>query len=115
MRTRPSIRSLGQQRWSALLLAAAIGLAASPVFASAATLLFEGALHASGGGPASDGDYSLTFALYDAVDGKTALWTESAKVAVAGGRASGLPVAMALSRRSALLLRPSPSNSTSLR
>ena len=86
MRTRPSIRPRGQQRWSALLLAAAIGLAASPVFASDATLLFEGALHASGGGPASDGDSSLTFALYDAVDGKTALWTESAKVAVAGGR-----------------------------
>jgi hypothetical protein len=86
MRTRPSIRSLGQQRWSALLLAAAIGLSASSVRASDATLLFEGALHASGGGPASDGDYTLGFALYDAVDGKTALWTESAKVAVAGGR-----------------------------
>jgi hypothetical protein len=67
-------------------LTAALVLLATPAWASDATLLFEGTLSTTGGGPASDGDYTLTFALYDAVDGKTALWTETAKVAVAGGR-----------------------------
>ena len=86
MRTRPSTRPLDLPRWSALWVAAAIGLAATPAFASDATLLFEGALHASGGGPASDGDYALSFALYDAVDAQAAVWTETAKVGVAGGR-----------------------------
>jgi len=67
---------------AALLLA----LVAGPALAAVpATVQIEGALTSKGGGPVSDGDYDLSFALYGAQSGGTAAWTEAAKVAVKQG------------------------------
>ena len=46
----------------------------------------EGVLTSAGGAPAADGDYDVTFAIYDAETGGTASWTETAKLKVVGGR-----------------------------
>ncbi len=47
----------------------------------------EGVLTAAGGAPAADGDYDVTFALYGAATGGTAVWSEGpTKVTVKGGR-----------------------------
>ncbi|MCB9739189.1 MAG: DUF4215 domain-containing protein [Deltaproteobacteria bacterium] len=62
------------------------------------TTLFEGTLAVTGGGPASDGAYKLDFALYDAAQGGSPVWTEAdVEVTVAGGR-----LAVALGAKSAL-------------
>jgi hypothetical protein len=71
--------------FAALLLA----LVALPTLASAAPKLMqlEGVLLATGGSPAADGDYDLTFGLYAAGAGGAALWSEGpVKVTIAGGR-----------------------------
>ncbi len=67
----------------ALLLALS---APGPLHALPATVLFEGVLQ-SGSGPATDGAYSLTFALYASASAESALWTEGPlQVQVQGGR-----------------------------
>ncbi len=70
---------------------AAIGLllamvAGPAVAAQPATALVDGVLTSSGGSPAADGDYDLTFAIYDAATAGTLAWSETAKVKLAGGR-----------------------------
>jgi hypothetical protein len=70
-------------------LAGVLALAlATPAFAAVPTATtVEGALLSSGGAPAADGDYDITFALYAASSGGAAVWTEGpVKVKVAGGR-----------------------------
>lgn len=53
------------------------------------TTTVEAALTSAGGGAAADGNYLMTFSLYDGKDAKTPSWQESAvKVAVKGGRLS---------------------------
>ena len=64
------------------LLAPALSFAAAPT-----TTAVEGILTAAGGGPVSDGDYQMTFAIYDKIDQAQASWTEGPlKVSVKGGR-----------------------------
>ncbi len=71
------------------LLALVVGLAAlAPTDAAAmpAGVLFEGALTSSGG-PATDGDYKLGFAIYADAKAATPLWSEGPLVvSVIGGR-----------------------------
>ena len=57
-------------------------LAATPT-----TMRIEGVLLSNGGSPAADGDYDVTFAIYAAVSGGVAAWTEGpVKVGISGGR-----------------------------
>jgi subtilisin-like proprotein convertase family protein len=68
------------------LLAGALSLV--PVAGHAAvppSVPLEGALFSSGGGPAADGTYTVTFSLYKDAQTSTAAWTESASVAVKNG------------------------------
>ena len=61
-------------------------LAATPLLAAVpGTIAVQGALFAKGGGPVSDGDYDLTFALHGAKTAGTALWSEKIKLTVAKG------------------------------
>ncbi|MEY3012956.1 MAG: hypothetical protein RIT45_1691 [Pseudomonadota bacterium] len=63
-----------------------LALFAAPAWADPATILFDGVLRASGGGPASDGDYALTFSLYAKPGDASPTWNEkAAAVKVAGG------------------------------
>ena len=61
---------------------------AGPAFAAAPkTALVDGVLTSSGGSAAADGDYDVTFTIYDAPSGGTAVWTEGpVKMKVTGGR-----------------------------
>ena len=70
--------------------AALLTATAMPAFAAAPeTTLVEGILQGSGGGPAADGTYSVTFAIFDKATGGTAAWTEGpVKLAIKGGRFS---------------------------
>ncbi len=52
---------------------------------SAARISVQGTLKSSTGAAVSDGDYSMTFRLYTVSSGGSALWTETATVAVVGG------------------------------
>ncbi len=65
----------------ALTLAPAMALAALPT-----TSLVDGVLTSTGGSPAADGDYDVTFAIYAEIQGGNAAWSETAKIKVAGGR-----------------------------
>ena len=58
-------------------------VAAVPVTAS-----LEGALMSTGGGPAADGQYQVTFAIYPQQSGGNAAWTESATLSAKGGQFS---------------------------
>jgi hypothetical protein len=50
------------------------------------TMNYQGLLTDASGSPVADGNYSLTFRIYDAASGGTQLWTESqSSVAVSGG------------------------------
>lgn len=49
------------------------------------TISYQGVLADADGNAVPDGDYDLTFTLYDAASGGTALWTETQSVAVVGG------------------------------
>jgi subtilisin-like proprotein convertase family protein len=63
-------------------------LALTPYAAHAAVpgaVDLEGALFSSGGGPAADGTYTVTFSLYKDAQTATAAWTETASVTVKGG------------------------------
>jgi subtilisin-like proprotein convertase family protein len=73
------------------LLLVATALAAPALAASTApgTMVVEGFMLSSGGGPATDGDYTATFTIYDKKSGGKALYTESvAKLVVKAGRFS---------------------------
>jgi hypothetical protein len=81
------LRKRNPMDWKRLLVVAVV--AAMPWAASAAvptTAPLDGRLLTAGGGPVSDGDYTLTFALYAAADATATVWSEQvAKVAVKGG------------------------------
>ncbi len=81
--TRTGVKSA----WIPAALAVATLLLASPAMSAVPTTMnFEGTLRATGGGPASDGSYKLTFALYDVAKGGKALWSEGPiSVALSGG------------------------------
>jgi subtilisin-like proprotein convertase family protein len=59
-----------------------------PAFAAVPTATqVEGLLQSSGGGPAADGKYPITFAIYGQAEGGQAAWTEGpVEIAVAGGQ-----------------------------
>ncbi|MCB9738056.1 MAG: hypothetical protein H6747_02235 [Deltaproteobacteria bacterium] len=75
---------------TAALGGATLGLLAFTSPATAATpttSMLEGVLTSSGGSAAADGDYDITFSIYDAQTGGTKVWSEGpVKVKVAGGR-----------------------------
>ncbi len=73
------------QTWIASLVTSVCLLVALPASASTPTVLFEGVLQTAGGGPASDGDYTLTFSLYGSAKATKSLWSEQAKVKTVGG------------------------------
>ncbi|HAN30150.1 MAG TPA: hypothetical protein DCQ06_01000, partial [Myxococcales bacterium] len=76
-------RSLGALAlFTTLLCWVAVGQAAVPQVIQA-----EGLLKSSGGGPAADGEYSVTFELLDGVKATKALWSEGpVKISVTAGR-----------------------------
>jgi hypothetical protein len=49
------------------------------------TISYQGVLSDSSGTPVPDGNYEISFKLYDAVSGGAALWTETQTLAVADG------------------------------
>jgi len=63
-----------------LFLAAACATAAIP-----STISYQGVLNDDTGTPVPDGDYDMTFSLYDVETGGTALWHEQQTVPVSGG------------------------------
>ena len=63
-----------------LTVAVGVGTAAVPQ-----TMSYQGVLRDAGGVPVPDGDYELTFRLYDAESAGTLLWTETQTLAVSGG------------------------------
>ena len=68
------------------LLVALLGLALSPAGATMPrTMNYQGVLKDAGGSPVPDGNYSLTFRIYSASSGGTALWTEAQTLAVQDG------------------------------
>ncbi|MEY3015377.1 MAG: hypothetical protein RIT45_4112 [Pseudomonadota bacterium] len=87
---RKGFHSFQASRWQAAFgaLVAAVLLVVAPVHAAVPTqTAVEGVLLSAGGSPAADGGYQLTFALYAAASGGTALWSEGPiEVQVAGGR-----------------------------
>ncbi|MCC6143385.1 MAG: hypothetical protein IT368_06230 [Candidatus Hydrogenedentes bacterium] len=71
-------------RWAALCLALLTipGIA----FAQADTVTYQGVLRDAAGEPVADGNYAMSFAIFDAESGGTLLWSEGqAAVPVAGG------------------------------
>ena len=72
--------------------AACVAVLVSPAVASAEvspTVLAEGVMTSSGGAPAVDGAYDVTFSVYAGKDAPNAAWTEGpVKVTLAGGRFS---------------------------
>src|SRR5512136_3098407 len=46
---------------------------------------YQGLLLDSAGSPVADGDYELTFSIYDVATGGTALWSETQTVTVTSG------------------------------
>ncbi len=50
-----------------------------------ATLSYQGVLHDGAGSIVADGDYDITFKIYDVASGGAALWTEVQSVSVQGG------------------------------
>ena len=69
------------------LMLASLFVAPRPAAAAPAQILVEGVLLSTGGAPAADGNYAITFSLYASATAKAALWTESLPaVAIAGGR-----------------------------
>ena len=50
-----------------------------------ATMTYQGVITDAGGDPIADGDYAITFRLYDAASGGSLLWEENQSVTVSGG------------------------------
>jgi hypothetical protein len=70
----------------ALIAIAVVCLSAAPAGGQVPTVLnYQGALTDAGAAVVDDGDYSMTFSLYDVSAGGTPLWTETQTVAVAKG------------------------------
>lgn len=71
-----------------LLLFALVSTLALPALAAApSTMAVQGALRSASGGPVSDGDYILNFALYEAASGGAAIWQEGPEILpVKGGQ-----------------------------
>ncbi len=79
---RTSARNLGLVAVLSLLLFGSQALAAPPT-----TMMVAGSLTATGGGAAADGDYVVTFALYNAASGGKAVWKETnGKLTVKSGQ-----------------------------
>jgi len=74
-----------QRTMTAAGIAAWLAIAA-PAAAAPTTMALTGRLTAAGGGPVSDGKYPVTFSLFKAAAGGTAVWTEPvAAIATEGG------------------------------
>ncbi len=71
-----------------LAATAAVLLAGPAVAAVPGSMVVEGVLTSAGGGAAADGDYDMTFSLYETDKGGAAVWSETAKVAAKAGRFS---------------------------
>ncbi len=68
-----------------LALATAGGRSADAAVPS--TMLYDGFLRSSTGGPAADGDYTLAFSLYESATAKTPYWQEQGvKLTIKGGQ-----------------------------
>ncbi len=84
------VAALARARGLPGLLAGVMAVTAMSAPATAAIptrSLVEGVLMSAGGTPAADGDYDVTFAIYPAPSGGSAIWSEGpAKVKVTGGR-----------------------------
>ena len=73
---------------AAMVLAGTVVGGSSAFAAAPQSLHFEGFLKSTSGGAATDGDYDLTFSLYDSPSANSATWSEKAKVTVKGGQFS---------------------------
>ena len=62
--------------WCSALVAATFAIAGGAVAAVPTVGSVEGVLTSGGGGPAADGQYQVTFAIYSAPTGGNAVWTE---------------------------------------
>lgn len=72
--------------WLCGTLALPLLLAGAAWAAVPSTVGLDGRLQSATGGPVADGEYAVTFALYDASDAKSALWSEQVtKLAVKNG------------------------------
>lgn len=70
-----------------LVALAGLLVSASPAFAAPSTIGVTGAISTTTGAPAPDGDYQLTFSLWDKAAGGANLWQEGpVTLKVAGGR-----------------------------
>ncbi len=66
-----------------LAIAALLMLVSSPSLAAIPeTMSYEGVLLDSEGIPVADGDYDITFRVYDVAEGGSALWIETQSVPV---------------------------------
>ncbi len=75
--------------WARTLVASSLVVASAAGAAVPATTPIEGVLLSSGGGPAADGNYTITVAIYGAETGGSAVWTESGvTIAAKGGQFS---------------------------
>ncbi len=87
-----TIGQAGKGVWRTLAALAAfgtMGLAAPVQAAAPGSALIEGVLQSTGGAPAADGDYAVTFSIYASATEQAAAWTETAaKVTITGGRFS---------------------------
>jgi hypothetical protein len=76
-------------RWAAFLALASVVAASPAESAVPSTSALEGLLLSSGGGPAADGNYTVTIGIYSSETGGSPVWTESGvTVAAKGGQFS---------------------------
>jgi subtilisin-like proprotein convertase family protein len=84
--------STNSSRFAGLLASAVLGMAmaASPAGAAVPNAsVLEATLNSTGGGPAADGNYAITFAIYKDATDPTALWSEGpVQIAVKNGQFS---------------------------
>jgi subtilisin-like proprotein convertase family protein len=74
-------------RLAATALIAGCLLSATPAAAATGPVVFDGYLGKAGGGAVADGQYNLTFALYETAQGGQAVWSEGpVSLTVSGGR-----------------------------
>jgi subtilisin-like proprotein convertase family protein len=82
--------SLKSSRLVRCALSLALALAAAPVLAAVPNAsVLEATLNSTGGGPAADGNYAITFAIYKDATDPVALWSEGpVQIAVKNGQFS---------------------------
>jgi hypothetical protein len=74
------------RRWMVMLTGILLVAAVQPVQATMpSTLSYQGVLQDGAGNPVPDGNYSLTFRIYNIATGGTALWAENQTLAVQDG------------------------------